>query len=616
MPVRTTPVNYQLTTMTEDSPAASIFGSTPGPSSDPFGGSGLSKFAYMIGFTSLSGSVDIPYVQSINVDRPNPTSFRWTLGQRPIIEHADNRQATIELRGRSGIDDRLGTDSKGDDKFANGPTLLEEFKKFLEQYQTQRSKYDHRNAQITRMTFHAKWERLNLLVEPVDFSFRRTSGSSRHSYEWSLILKAYGDAKQLPKTLLDIVEDWVTKIADFLANITMYIAMVGRTIDLLKGIIDTVTVGLIGALTALINAVANVLNSVGGLLDSLTGVTMMQKLHALSESVANVVVAAINVAPSSWGALDGGQDPGATKAFFDLYEPISAIKKQSLGLVGVSGSKSNSDYSATLSEIKSQLVTQSQKTDEDQDGDLIEDLQKRIDETLEPTITMFNQLASELPPSAIPQSAANTKSMVGGDVTVIDHVVQGFESLKDISEKYYGPMTGVGLAQFLATYNDIAISWEGTSSSSKLVEGSKLKVPLIGAEALGSIPGATPPYGVDLKLSEDGDLILNADDSLRLVSGVPNFLQALKLRLTTPQGEASAFPNYGLPATVGKRSSASAVGMAAASVRTQVLSDPRTKEVEDVEVIDDGDHLMVRCDVTSIGGGSTVELVSPLLATY
>ena len=56
--------------------------------------------------------------------------------------------------------------------------------------------------------------------------------------------------------------------------------------------------------------------------------------------------------------------------------------------------------------------------------------------------------------------------------------------------------------------------------------------------------------------------------------------------------------------------------MAAASVRTQVLSDPRTKEVEDVEVIDDGDHLMVRCDVTSIGGGSTVELVSPLLATY
>ena len=52
-------------------------------------------------------------------------------------------------------------------------------------------------------------------------------------------------------------------------------------------------------------------------------------------------------------------------------------------------------------------------------------------------------------------------------------------------------------------------------------------------------------------------------------------------------------------------------GMAAGSVRTQVLADPRIAELDEVVVVDGGDRLIVECRAHAVGS-KPIDIAAPL----
>ena len=106
-------------------------------------------------------------------------------------------------------------------------------------------------------------------------------------------------------------------------------------------------------------------------------------------------------------------------------------------------------------------------------------------------------------------------------------------------------------------------------------------------------------------------LLDTAKTQLSTIEGAPNLKQALKNRLLTTEGESGMFPSYGLPKFVAEKSSSFMAGMAAGSVRTQVLSDPRISELDEVVVVDGGDRLIVECRAHAIGS-KPIDIAAPL----
>ena len=85
----------------------------------------------------------------------------------------------------------------------------------------------------------------------------------------------------------------------------------------------------------------------------------------------------------------------------------------------------------------------------------------------------------------------------------------------------------------------------------------------------------------------------------------------MRNRLTTVAGDSSMFPSYGLPQFVGQRSAGTLAGTTAASVRAQILADPRIADIDEVVVVDGGDRLLVECRAHAVGS-KPIDIVAPL----
>lgn len=105
-----------------------------------------------------------------------------------------------------------------------------------------------------------------------------------------------------------------------------------------------------------------------------------------------------------------------------------------------------------------------------------------------------------------------------------------------------------------------------------------------------STPPATPPvdpYGVDLALGLDGDLVVNSSGSLTAVAGPYNCSQAIVTRLRTTPGEVALHPDYGAAVAalfVAAKMDVGAVALQMnADLQQMLLEDPRfvTAQVTD-----------------------------------
>src|SRR3990167_9498396 len=108
-------------------------------------------------------SIEIPLVNSYDLDRVETTILTWTLGEFPVREFSGVKGQNLVIRGRSGIPHRLGRDARRNRLFASGTRLFREFSQFLKDYANEAAAAIGSRMGIEYfMVLRALWERDNL----------------------------------------------------------------------------------------------------------------------------------------------------------------------------------------------------------------------------------------------------------------------------------------------------------------------------------------------------------------------------------------------------------------------------------------------------------------------
>lgn len=126
--------------------------------------------------------------------RPSATVITHTLGE-VVREITQNHLTEIELRGVSGYTPRVGQTRDGGVSFLTGRAILEEFDKFLDEYQSRTAQ----DADQTYLVFRALNEGQAFKVEPMEWRWSEDTAQNRFSYEWELKLEAYAHAPSDPR---------------------------------------------------------------------------------------------------------------------------------------------------------------------------------------------------------------------------------------------------------------------------------------------------------------------------------------------------------------------------------------------------------------------------------
>jgi hypothetical protein len=126
--------------------------------------------------------------------RPSATVITHTLGE-VVRELTQNHLTEIEIQGVSGYAPRVGQTRDGGVSFLSGRVILEEFDKFLDEYQSRTAQ----NADQTYLVFRALNEGQAFKVEPMEWMWNEDSIKNRFSYEWELRLEAYAHAPSDPR---------------------------------------------------------------------------------------------------------------------------------------------------------------------------------------------------------------------------------------------------------------------------------------------------------------------------------------------------------------------------------------------------------------------------------
>lgn len=104
--------------------------------------------------------------------------------------------------------------------------------------------------------------------------------------------------------------------------------------------------------------------------------------------------------------------------------------------------------------------------------------------------------------------------------------------------------------------------------------------------------------GVDLLLDRDtGDIQINTQGDIALVSGMDNAVQALRLKFTTRRGTLRGNPYFGLAVPIGKKKNDIDLVFLQSDIRRQVKLDPRFEDVKDMQVKLERDVFRINANV-------------------
>lgn len=272
-------------------------------------------------------TVELPLVSSISRSRVEATSLTWTLGAEPFREPSGLREEEITLSGRSGLTPRLGADRQGALLYGTGPELFQELEEFLRSYQRQ-IKTANVNGTVDgiRLVFTAPWEGIDMYVEPGQVRWARDTGTSRHSYTWTLTLRAYGDATPGPfdifeaaRSIANYARKAVNSVTAYIALGTQYAKEVNSVGDAFRGIIWS------GA-----SMMMEVRNAIG---EFRRAVRMPQ---AVVEDAFRVAEQATLAVYDAYTAIPGVPTAAGRRAFVDALETLGDARRATLEALGAS----------------------------------------------------------------------------------------------------------------------------------------------------------------------------------------------------------------------------------------------------------------------------------------
>ncbi len=117
--------------------------------------------------------------------------------------------------------------------------------------------------------------------------------------------------------------------------------------------------------------------------------------------------------------------------------------------------------------------------------------------------------------------------------------------------------------------------------------------------------------GVDLLLTQTGDLAITPDGDCRLAYGLQNIIQTVKLALSTPYGSNIQHPQYGLQVQLGESTADVTAQDIVKSAVALFEGDPTFTSVKSATVVKDGPS----CTVTIVVGLAGLSELVPITFT-
>ena len=201
------------------------------------------------------------------------------------------------------------------------------------------------------------------------------------------------------------------------------------------------------------------------------------------------------------------------------------------------------------------------------------------------------------------ETDSRVSTAVGIGRIYLNHLLREGENAKTLAVSNFGD---VERWQEIAEANDLrdATTWR---TGRPLRAGDEIKIPVDTAQEI--VTASRSDFGVDLEMTLDGDLVLEGND-LAVIRKRKNLEQALRLRILCEQGSAYIMPSYGLPALVGQANTSRQVSFIASHVRDQLEQDVRVREVQDISITSNGDHVDVYVSVVPLSGDA-LDIVAP-----
>jgi len=181
--------------------------------------------------------------------------------------------------------------------------------------------------------------------------------------------------------------------------------------------------------------------------------------------------------------------------------------------------------------------------------------------------------------------------------------VQGGDSLQSIALRQMGDET---LWWVIVEVNNIA-------SNNDLVVGQSLYIPVATSAANAPkdqyIFTENPyrdPFGTDIKVDADGNLVLSESNDFALISGPENVVQAVNLLVNTLVGSMIKQSTYGILNQAGRAASPMAARYTKLSLTSALLADPRISYVNNLQVSLVADAMTISANVGLIGYPTTI----------
>jgi len=191
--------------------------------------------------------------------RRHATELLHTLGT-VVRELTQNHRTDIVLKGVSGYAARSGQTRDGGVIVAGGRTILEEFDRFLDDYQREAAK----NVDRVFMVYRALNEGYAFKVEPLAFRWSEDSSENRFSYAWELTLEAYASAPKSPRpSILAPVTEATRKAAQYVAAAAGAVSLAQNALTNTRAEFAEAQ-NLLNSITSVINTIEGVANEVDG----------------------------------------------------------------------------------------------------------------------------------------------------------------------------------------------------------------------------------------------------------------------------------------------------------------------------------------------------------------
>jgi hypothetical protein len=114
------------------------------------------------------------------------------------------------------------------------------------------------------------------------------------------------------------------------------------------------------------------------------------------------------------------------------------------------------------------------------------------------------------------------------------------------------------------------------------------------------------PFGADIRIDSNGNIIISEGGDLALVYGLTNLVQAINIRMQTSPGSLIRQTAYGLLSTPGDAGTEAALSYVRTAFRSSLIADTRIRNATNIQVVFSGGSVFLSADIEVIGMDKTI----------